>query len=148
MDVQRIKIAIRSVFRQPGFAATAIALIALGAGGNAVVFSIVHGVLLSPLPYSQPERLVAVWPGQTVSNRDLDYFRDSVSSFEQVAAISPGWMMGLVAEGGEPLKVTGGRVTDNIFATLGVRAAVGRAIEAGDGPQRVVVLAHSLWQSR
>src|SRR6187402_177569 len=102
-----LSLAFRNIFRRPGFAIVAILLMALGSGANAAVFSVVRGVLLRPLPFPQPDRLVAVWPDVFVSNEEVDYWRNRTRSFEQIAAMSPGWMMGLVADSGEPIKVTG-----------------------------------------
>ena len=146
-----LTLAIRNIFRRPGFAVVAIVLLALGAGANAAVFSVVRGVLLRPLPFPEPDRLVAFWPTNFISNEDVDYWRNHTRSFDQIAAISPGWMMGLVAESGEPIKVTGGRVSDNIFQALGARAALGRTVEPGDarvGAPGVAVLSDKLWRSR
>ncbi len=151
MRVPDATLAVRNVFRRPGFAAIAIALLALGAGANAAVFSVVRGVLLRPLPYADSERLLAFWPDAFVSNQELGYWRERTHSFESIAAQSPGWMMGLVAEGGEPLKVTGARVSDNLFRTLGVSARLGRTIEPGEsqaGRSRVAVLSDGLWRRR
>ncbi len=148
MRAHDVTLAFRSLFKRPLFACTAILLLALAAGTNAAVFSIVRAVLLKPLPYQQPEQLVAFWPDTFVSNEELAYWRERAHSFEQIAAVSPGWLMALVAEGHEPLKVTGGRTTDNFFQTLGVRAALGRTIELGDaapGSPRVVVLSADLF---
>ncbi len=145
-----LTLAVRNIFRRPGFAVVAILLLALGAGANAAVFSVVRGVLLRPLPFPQPDRMVAVWPTTSVSNEDIDYWRTHTRSFEHIAGISPGWMMGLVAEGGEPIKVTGGRVSDNMFQALGTRPILGRTIEPGDarvGAPGVAVLSHALWRS-
>jgi putative ABC transport system permease protein len=144
-------LAIRNIFRRPGFAAVAIILLALGSGANAAVFSVVRGVLIRPLPFPDADRVVAVSPQLFISNEDLAYWRERTHSFSEIAAQSPGWMMGLVADGGEPIKVTGARVSDNLFKTLGASAALGRAIEPGDatpGQQRVAVLSDSLWRSR
>jgi predicted permease len=144
-------LAVRNIFRRPGFAVVAILLLALGSGANAAVFSVVRGVLLRPLPFPEPDRLVAFWPTNFVSNEEVDYWRNHTRGFEQIAAISPGWMMGLVAETGEPTKVTGGRVSDNIFQLLGARPARGRTIEPGDarvGAPGVAVLSDGLWRSR
>ncbi len=148
MRAHDVTLAIRTLFQRPGFTVAAILLLALGAGANAAVFSVVRGILLRPLPYPEPDRLVAVWPGHFVSNLEIGYVRDRARGLEQIATQSPGWMMALVAESGEPLKVTGARVSENLFTTLGVSARVGRTIQPGDGPSRVAVLAHSLWQSR
>lgn len=151
MRFPNLSLAFRNIFRRPGFALVAIALLALGSGANAAVFSVVRGVLLRPLPFPEPDRLVALGPEFFVANTDLDFWRQRARSVESVSGISPGWMMGLVAEGSEPLKVTGGRVSDNLFRTLGATAALGRTIEPGDsvpGQHRVVVLSNALWRTR
>jgi predicted permease len=108
-------------------------------------------VLLRPLPYPDPDRLVAVWPDVSISNLDINYWRDHTRSFTEIAAQSPGWMMGLVADGGEPIKVTGAKVSGNLFKALGASAAVGRALEPSDavpGQHRVAVLSDGLWRGR
>src|SRR5262245_57286306 len=146
-----LSLAFRNIFRRPGFAAVAITLLALGSGANAAVLSVVRGVLIRPLPFPEPDRLVAIWPEKFISNEDVEYWRNRTHSFEQIAAISPGWMMGLVADGGEPIKVTGGRVSDNIFQALGARPLLGRSIEPGDakvGAPGVAVLSYTLRQTR
>ncbi len=151
MQLPDLSLAVRNIFRRPGFALVAITLLALGAGANAAVFSVVRGVLLRPLPYPEPDRLVAIGPQVFVSYQDVDYWRERTRSFNQIATLSPGWMMGLVAEGGEPIKVTGGRVSGNLFRALGATPQLGRVIESGDaitGQHRVVVISHALWQSR
>ena len=151
MRLPDLSLAFRNIFRRPGFAFVAITLLALGAGANAAVFSVVRGVLIRPLPFPDPDRLVAIWPDKFISNEEMEYWRSRTRSFEHIAAISPGWMMGLVADGGEPIKVTGGRVSDNIFQALGARPLIGRTIEPGDamvGAPAVAVLSHTLWKTR
>ena len=146
-----LRLAVRNLRRRPGFALTAILLLGLGAGANAAVFSVVRAVILRPLPLAAPDELVAVWPEEFVSNDDIGFWRDRAPSLAAVASVAPGWLMALVAEGGEPLKVTGARVSANLFETLGVRAALGRAFVAGDGTagrERVVVLSAGLWRQR
>ena len=138
-----LTLALRNLIRRPAFTVTALLLLALGAGANAAVFSVVRGVLLRPLPYHQPDQLVAVWPDTFVSNEEVAYWRERTRSVQQIAAISPGWLMSLVVPGLEPRKVTGGRTSDNFFTTLGVGAALGRTLLPGDGiatNNRVVVL--------
>ncbi|MGD9902845.1 MAG: ABC transporter permease [Vicinamibacterales bacterium] len=151
MPVHAVRLAVRSLARRPLFAGTAILLLALGAGANAAVFSVVRGVLLKPLPFAAPERLVAVWPGHFVSNEEIGVWRDRARSLADVAGVATGWLMALGADGGEPLKVTGNRVSDNYFALLGSGAAVGRPLQPGDGTagrERVVVLADGVWRRR
>jgi putative ABC transport system permease protein len=143
MRLPDLTLAVRNLTRRPGFAITAVLLLALGAGANAAVFSVVRGVLLRPLPYHDPDRLVAVAPAWFPMNEDLAYWRARSRGLQDIAALSRGWLMALVVEGQEPLKVTGGRTTDNLFTTLGVSAAIGRTVLPGDGtPGRepVVVL--------
>ena len=142
MLVHDLRLAVRALLSRPAFAGTAILLLALGAGANAAVFSVVRGVLLRPLPFERPDELVAIWPDEFVSNEEVEFWRDRATSLEAVAALAPGWLMALVAEGGEPLKITGARVSDNLFAMLGRRAALGRTLAPGDstaGRERVAV---------
>src|SRR5688572_22231197 len=149
MRLPDLTLAVRNLIRRPAFTATAILLLALGAGVNAAVFSVVRGILLRPLAYHEPDRLVALGPNAFVSNEDLGYWRDRAHSFEQIAAVSPGWMMALVVDGLEPRKVTGGRTSDNFFSALGVAAAVGRTILPGDsgaGRSAVVVLSAAVYE--
>jgi putative ABC transport system permease protein len=147
MRLHDLTLAVRHLLRRPAYTVTALLLLALGAGANAAVFSVVRGVLLRPLPYHHPERLVMVWPDTFVNNEDLTFWRERAHSFDAIAAISPGWMMSLVVPGLEPVKVTGGRTSDNFFTTLGVAAAHGRTIAPGDantGATRVVVISAQL----
>src|SRR5262245_13276668 len=111
MRMPDLTLAIRNLIRRPSFAVTAVLLLALGAGANAAVFSVVRGVLLRPLPYERPEELVSIWPHKFVSNDDLAFWRSRARSFADVAAISPGWLMSLASPGIEPVKVTGGRTS-------------------------------------
>jgi predicted permease len=151
MRAPDVTLAIRTSLRRPLFAATAVVLIALGTGANAAVFSVVRGVLLKPLPYPEPDRLVAFWPDWFVSNEEIEYWRQRTRSFDAIAAQAPGWRMALTTEAGEPVQVTGARATDNLFTTLGARAALGRTFEPGDalpGQPRVAILADAFWRTR
>lgn len=151
MRVPDLTLAFRNLLRRPAFTVTALLLLALGAGANAAVFSVVRGILLRPLPYHEPDRLVAIWPTTFVNNEDLTFWRERTRSFEAIAANSPGWMMSLVVPGREPVKVTGGRTSDNFFTTLGVSAALGRTIRPGDSTPsqaRVVVLSAGIYREQ
>src|SRR5262245_26964266 len=148
MRAHDLTLAFRNLFHRPLFAATAIFLMALAAGANAAVFSVVRGVLIKPLPYAQPERLVAFWPGAFVSNEEIAYWRDRTPGLEQIAGMSPGWLMALGAVGYEPLKVTGARLSDNFVRVLGVGTSLGRVIDTGDsspGRAAVVVISGELY---
>ena len=128
MLLHDLRFAFRSLTRRPGFAVVGILLLALGAGANAAVLSIVRGVLLRPLPFASPDALVAVWPGEFVSNDEVDFWRARASRLSAIATISPGWLMALTA-GDEPArKITAARVSGNLFGVLGAPAALGRAL--------------------
>jgi predicted permease len=149
MPLHRIRLAVRNLIRRPGFSITAILLLTVAVAANGVVFSVVRSVLLRPLPFAQPERLVALWPKGFVNNEDLDYWRNRTRSFESIAGMSPGWMMSFVASGTEPLKVTGARTSDNFFTTLGTRAVLGRTLAPGDvlpGRTAVVVISYEIFE--
>ena len=151
MLLHDLRLAVRGLARRPAFAATAVLLLALGAGANAAVFSVVRGVLLRPLPFDHPDALVAVWPDEFVSNEEIGIWRERIASLEAVAGVAPGWLMALVADGGEPIRITGARVSDNLFPMLGRAAALGRTLTAGDGTpgrERVAVLSDRLWRQR
>jgi putative ABC transport system permease protein len=141
----------RSMAKSPGFAALALLALALGIGANTAIFSVVNGVLLRPLAYADPARLVVVLHEGRLPVSPADYrdWRKQARSFEQVAA-AQGWGASLTGrDNAEELKAM--QVSDNLFAVLGVPAVQGRMFEAGeDGAARghVVVLSHQLWQRR
>jgi hypothetical protein len=145
--LQDIRLAFRSLGQHTGFSALAILIVALGAGANASVFSIVRAVLLEPLPYNRPEQLVSIWPAGFVSNADLEFMRARVRSFSAIGTSSPGWTTSLTGAG-EPLRVTATKTTANLFDVLGVRPLIGRTFAAGDdvpGQHRVAVISYALW---
>jgi putative ABC transport system permease protein len=144
--VHDIRMALRSLLRAPAFSATTILILSVAAGANAAIMAIAHGVLLKPLPYHQPDRLVFVWPQQFQSNVDLQFTRERGSDvFSSVGSIAPGWTMSLTGAG-EPTRLTVGRVSDNIFDLFGVQPLIGRTFRPGE--EGVMVLSHRLWRTR
>lgn len=140
--------AIRSLIRARAFTLTAVATLAAAAGVAAAVLAVVYGILVRPLPFGSPERLVAVWPQRLQSNIDLLYLREHARGFSSIAAVSPGWTMGLTGVG-EPAKLTFERVTGHFFETLGTAPLAGRVIREEDarpGGPEVVVLSYQGWQ--
>src|SRR6187200_1566555 len=119
-----IRLAVRNLAHRPVFTLTAILLLALGAGANGAVVSVVRGVLWLPLPFGAPERLVAVWPDEFVSNEDVAFWRERSHDLEQVGSLAPGWLMALAVDGAEPRKVTGAKVSANLFALLQVQPSL------------------------
>ena len=148
---QDVRYCVRSLAKSPGFAILAILALALGIGANTAIFSVVNGVLLRPLAYGDPSRLVVIlhegqWP---VSPDDyLDWRRQS-RSFQQMGAAQV-WSAALT--GGEHAEeLPGMQVSPNMFSILGVPPLQGRTFEAGDDqPARghVAVLSYQLWQRR
>ena len=147
---QDVRFGWRALVQRPGFTAVAVLTLALGIGANATMFGLVDGVLVRPLPFAAPERLVAVWPERAFSAAEYEAIATRNRSFAQVAAAFEGPGFALAGDG-EPERVGGARVTANLFATLGVSAAVGRTLAAGEsrpGQGRVVVIGEALWRRR
>ena len=149
---QDIRQSLRGFARSPGFTAVALLVLALGAGANTAIFSIVDAVLLRPLPFREPERLVAIRentksdPKVLLSPRDLDAWQHRSSTFENVVGYRP-WEYGWTGMG-DARKVTGEIVTLNFFRTLGVAPARGRLFAESDrnGPLGVVI-SDSFWRT-
>jgi putative ABC transport system permease protein len=151
---QDLRFGFRGLRSRPGFTLTVFITLALGVGANAAIFSVVDAVLLRPLPFAQPERLMHLWETyeSNVDGRSEasypDYldFRARSRTFADFAGYhGSGFLLG----GEQPATLNGGAVTANFFDVLGVRAAVGRTFAAGEdavGAPRVVVLSHGLWQ--
>ena len=150
--------AVRMFRKNPGFTAVAALTLALGIGANTAIFSVVNAVLLRPLPYQQPDRLVMVWSHNTREKTDHqapsypDYvdFRAQSQAFEELEAFGSSWSLNLTGDG-PPERLTGAFATSGLFPLLGVSPALGRTFlpeEENSGNERVVVLSHALWQRR
>ena len=155
--LQDIRYGLRGLWKRPGFTAVALITLALGIGANAAIFSVVNAVLLKPLQFRDPERLVILWedvsfagfPRNTPAPANYIDWKNQTQSFEDVAA-SHESSLNLTGDG-EPERVTTRRVTANFFSVLGVQPLIGRSfLPEEDRPQanKVVVLSYALWQSR
>jgi putative ABC transport system permease protein len=150
-----LRCATRLLRRDPGFAAVAITTIALALGANTAMFAFVHGVLLTPLPYPESDRIVRVLerlpnggPNGISTLNYLDWANQN-AVFEYMAA-EVGWRATLTG-GNEPVVIPAARVSPHYFDIFGVKAALGRTFLAGEdqpGSDRVVLLSHVLWESR
>jgi putative ABC transport system permease protein len=150
MVFQALRLAFRSLRRRPGFSALAIVTIALGAGANAAVSAVAYGVLLKPLPFAEPDRVVAVWPGRFMTQVDLRYLRDHARGLSTVSGVAPGWTFSLTGAG-DPSRLTIDRVSGNLFETLRATPLLGRVIRADEdtpGAPKVLVLSHRFWRAR
>jgi len=155
---QDLRYAVRTILKNPGFAATVILTLGLGIGANTAIFSVVDGVLLRPLPYAGSDHLVMVWQNDRLRGTELEWFsgpdyfdvleRNVV--FEDLAA----WeFMGATLTGAdaEPQVIRAARTTHSLFRILGVPPMLGRVYDAEDdrpGGEPVVVFSHELWASR
>ena len=135
-----LKLAIRSLFKQPIFALTAVATLALGIGATTAIFSVVNAVLLEPLPYRDADRVVIVWgdlrnrnvPDWAFSNPDFADLRAQSTSFDGLAALGTNRIT-LRNEQGDSEVVRMANTTTNIFQVLGLRVARGRNFTEADG---------------
>ena len=125
-----LRYSFRSLLRSPGFAITAILLVTIGIGANAAIFTLADFVLVRPLPFPEPQRLVKVWekhPGYSFMELSPANYRDfkaAANSFASLAAYTD-IDMNLVGQG-EPLRIEGAIVTGDLFSTLGKAPRIGR----------------------
>jgi putative ABC transport system permease protein len=153
--LQDIRYSLRRLLKSPAFTLIVILTLALGIGANTAIFSAVNAVLLRPLGYGEPERLVTIehlYPSLGGMKAPvsvpgfLDYQRQARSV--ESMAVETGWAANLTGEG-EPERLQGARVTGRFFGTLGVPAERGRPLLPGEdsaGREHVAVLSHGLWQ--
>ncbi|HVG19227.1 MAG TPA: ABC transporter permease, partial [Blastocatellia bacterium] len=150
---QDLRYAVRMLIKHPGFTAVAVLTLALGVGANTAIFSVVNGVLLRPLPFPQPERLVQCywkWPkgeGTTLTATQYAFWKEQSQSFEAAAGYDATSFN--LAGGAEPLRVRGMRVSEGFFRVLGVGPVMGRGFspeeDLPDGP-RVAIISDGLWR--
>ena len=144
-----IGLSLRSLAGNPGYTAICVATVALGIGANALMFSVVNGVLLKPLPYARPLELVRAWPNDQLSQEVVSALDEKASSFQAVSGRTP---MRLALTGhGDPEEIQGGAVSTAHFSLLGAQPAVGRLFNSQDaepGAEPAVILAFGFWQRR
>src|SRR5207249_2875835 len=154
--LQDLRYALRQLARSPGFTAVAVLTLALGIGPNTAIFSLVYGVLLKPLPYPESDRLVGLAETYQGNRSELDvtydefrFLEDHNPVFERLAVstdVGFSVLTGDIAERG-----TGLRVSQDFFATLGVRPALGRDFLAEEdqmGGASVALVSHGYWMRR
>ena len=154
--LQDARYGVRNLRRTPGFAVVVVLTMALGIGANTAIFSVINGVLLRPLPYGDPERLVALRQQQPAASRqdvgfshiELEEYRAKAArTIESIAEFHEMWF--ILLGGDEPERVATGVVSANFFGLLGVAPSLGRdftgADERPDAPA-VLLLSHRYWQ--
>jgi len=149
-----VRYGLASLVREPGFAAVAVGVLALGIGANAAMFGLVDGVLLKPLPFPRSERMVRVWeaprPGVINSTSTLDYldWKRLGTAFEALSAERP--ISVTLSGSGEPMRLSGKAVTADYFNVFATGARLGRVFTPEDdrpGAPPVVVLSHAAWHT-
>jgi predicted permease len=149
-----LKQTVRSLAKAPGYTVTFVLTLGLGIGLNTAIFSVIHGVLLAPLPYPDAERIMYVRQpaeGSAVQNarfsfQEVEYYREASRTLDQFVEYGD-WTFAVVADE-EPHRAVGGLVTSNYFDVLDLRAALGRTLgpqDDGEGAEPVVVLTHDYW---
>src|SRR6266849_1498780 len=159
---QDLAYALRQLRKSPGRTIVAIAVLALGLGANAAIFSVVNALLLQPLPYKEPDRLVQLFerdvigvgepPYNSVAPANyLDWRRDA-RQFEQIAA-ADGGELNLASTSGEfaPERIDAAFPSDNLLPTYGVQPILGRNFRPDEdrpGAPHVALISYGLWQRR
>lgn len=154
-----VSFALRQMLRRPGFTAIAVLTLAVGIGATTAIFSVVDTVLLKPLPYPEPDRLVALWEtnpdrgwteAELAPANFLDW-KEQAESFEVLAAYSQYPQQVILGEGSEPIHLRVGAVSGDFFRALGLDPILGRNFETeetwSDGTRRVM-MSHQLWTDR
>ena len=153
-----VRFALRGLAQRPGFTAVALATLAIGIGANAAVYSIAQAVLLRPLPFREPDRLVMVWERNVSRNRPRNVanggnylaWRERSTAFEDIGAYGVNFSANLSGSG-TPVRLDLGGVTPNLLEVLGVAPSLGRGFADEDsrpGAPGVAMLSDGLWRSR
>jgi putative ABC transport system permease protein len=155
--IKDIRFGVRGLLKRPAFTAIAVVTLALGIGANTAMFSAVNAVLLRPLPFKEPNRLVSIWERRAnsgranlpISGHEFAAWKEHTQSFEALTLIQPD-ALNLTGRG-DPLIVDVAHVSTDFFPVLGVPPLLGRAFvpgEDGQGGAKVAVLGQKLWNQR
>lgn len=157
--LQDLRYGLRTLRKSPGFTVVVVLTLALGVGANTVIFSVVNAVMLRPLPYHQPDRLMMVFHSYsklgidlgTVSPRGYSIYQQNARSFSSMGAYTGFRVPQNLTGNGEPERVKTLRATASLFQTLGVKPLLGRTYTEDEdqaGKPHVAVLSYGLWQRR
>ena len=152
-----LKFAVRTLRKSPGFTATAVLTLALGIGANTAIFSLVHAVILKPLPFREPAQLVAIWDSYRpqfdkigISPAELAAWQQQSDLFSESAwyrSVPQDLPMTSAGTGGEAVEVHADPVSASLFPLLGAAPALGRPFTESD-PPNTVVLSERVWRTR
>jgi putative ABC transport system permease protein len=155
--LQDLRFAARSFVRTPRFTIPAVLALALGIGATSAIFSVVRGVMIEPLPYNDPDRIVIVWEHNVIRNRPRNViapgnfveWRTRNRSFEQLGMAGPARIT--MTLDGQPEEIRGMTVSADALSALGVSPALGRLYgprEDEEGNHQVMLVSHEFWQTR
>lgn len=155
--IQDLRYGFRMLTKSPGFTAVAVLTLALGIGANSSIFSLINAVLLRPLPFKEPERLVVIWERRASSNdanlpisaHEFVAWREQARSFENLAIIQPSGFN--LTGAGDPAAISAAMVSADCFAVLAVPPRLGRTFLPGEdqaGGNNIVVVSEGLWKRR
>ena len=157
MLLQDLRFALRSSLRAPRFTVPALVALALGIGATSAIFSIVRGVILKPLPYRDPERIVAIWehrvdrnrPRNVIAGANFVAWRERNKSFALLGMVGPSRQN--IVLNGQPEEIAGFFVSSDALAAFGTQPQLGRLYTPDEdlaSAERVVVITHEFWQAR
>ena len=155
--VQDLRFAMRSFLRAPRFSVPAVLALALGIGATSAIFSVVRGVLLEPLPYRDPDRIVSIWEANIPRNRTRNVisaanyvaWSERNRSFEHLGVVGPA-RLNIILDG-QPYEVAGQSTSSDVFKVLGTPPLMGRTFDTNEDLQdndAVIVVSYEFWQSR
>src|SRR5688500_14649945 len=157
--IHDLRATLRALRRSPAFTVAVVVTLALGIGANTAIFSVVNGVILRPLPYAAPDRLVMIWEENPATDYGVRYiptspgnftdFRADTAVFSDAGAFR--YRSATVGGEGDAEQLWGGELTPSMFTTLQVQPLMGRTFTRDEelpGRPGVVLLSHGLWQRR
>ena len=154
--LQDLRFGVRMLLKHPGVSIVAVITLALGIGANTAIFSVVNAVLLRPLTYKDPDRLVSLWENVPAQGRwraspaNFHDWKKQNTLFEDMSAYG-GSSMSLTGDGGDPEQLVGTRVSSGYFAVVGVEPMLGRSFSVEEyevGKDQVVILGNAFWKRR
>ena len=147
--IQDLRYGLRQLRRNPGFTAAAVAILALGIGANTAMFTVVRAVLLKPLPYANPDRVVRITRGHTLAH--FKEMKAAARSYSEIGAFAGGMENVTLSGGAKPEALTGARVSANFLRILGIHPLLGRSFlpqENKPGGPQVAMISAELWRRR
>src|SRR5574341_301949 len=157
MLTQDLRFAVRSFLRAPRFTVPAVVALALGIGATSAILSVVRGVILEPLPYKDPDRIVAIWERRidrdqsrnVIAAANFAAWRERATSFELLGMVQPSTQN--IVLNGQPEEIAGYRASSDALKAFGTEPDLGRIYTPEEdlpGSDQVMIVGHNFWQTR